>query len=69
MGIKEFKCGSCGYVGPAYGVPHSGGQGHEAGVSDPFCSNCGKNDKLTPAVPKEEQVISSEDVGSLEDIL
>lgn len=44
----KMRCGHCGYEGYAYGIPHSGGKGHSAGVSAPFCSQCGMNDKLVP---------------------
>jgi len=35
------KCGSCGYIGYAYGILTSGGG------SAPFCSKCGINNKLS----------------------
>ena len=35
------ECGACGFDGYAYGIAHS------KGVSAPFCSNCGINNKLT----------------------
>jgi hypothetical protein len=37
---NNYKCGHCGFEGSCYGVPHS------EGVSAPFCTRCGKNDKL-----------------------
>ncbi len=60
---EEYKCKWCGYVGPAYGI------GTSQGVSAPFCSNCGKNDKLTEVAPQEKQTITPADVGKVEDIL
>ncbi len=42
----NYRCGHCKYEGPCYGTPHSGGLGHEAGVSAPWCHQCGRNDAL-----------------------
>lgn len=42
----SVTCKNCKYEGRAYGVPHSGGYGHNAGVSAPWCPRCGLNNQL-----------------------
>ena len=41
------KCGHCGYESYAYGTPYGAGKGHDAGISAPWCQQCGINSKLT----------------------
>lgn len=35
-----YRCGHCNYEGHCYGIPTG------EGVSAPFCTHCGRNDKL-----------------------
>ncbi len=46
--MSRYHCGNCDYEGPAYGTAHSGGLGHMAGMSAPWCPKCGMNHKLEP---------------------
>jgi rubredoxin len=53
--MKTYKCGWCGYVGPAYGTPFFGGS--NSGVSAPWCPRCGINNMLverTTDAPQED---------------
>jgi len=46
--MSEYICGNCGFEGHCYGIPTEGG------VSAPFCSQCGRNNELTPSSTEQE---------------
>ena len=45
-----YKCGHCGFEGHCYGIPTG------KGVTAPFCTKCGKNDKLTLIRDSDERM-------------
>ena len=47
-----YKCGHCNFIGHSYGIPTSA----KCGVSAPFCSRCGKNDKLKKVNPPNKSL-------------
>jgi len=55
-GKMIYKCGHCNFIGHCYGIPTSA----KCGVSAPFCSRCGKNDKLKKVNPPRFTQVSSD---------